>query len=231
MICHATPEAVVLVHGLAAPRWVMSRLGRSLTRDGYRVKNWGYPSIRSSVATHARSLRDMLQRMGDEEFTRTHLVTHSMGGMVARCLLADQPPDRIGRVVMLAPPNHGSPVARRLAPYLRFFCRTLGELSDEPGSFVRRLAEPDGFEIGIIAAAADAVVPLPNTRLACQRDHIVLPGRHGLLPLRRDTGRQVLAFLRTGQFERNVESIRPTAGAENESPHPATPEEHDALLA
>jgi hypothetical protein len=106
-------------------------------------------------------------------------------------------------MVMLAPPNHGSYVARWLAPYLGLLCQSLRELSDEPGSFVRGLAEPCGLDIGIISAASDHLVSPGSTHLDCQRDHVVLPGRHGLLPLRRDTARQVDAFLRNGRFDRS----------------------------
>lgn len=202
MICQARTETVVLIHSLAAPRWVMSPLARSLRRKGYRVKNWGYPSIRRGVEAHAVRLRAFLAELAETSIGVCHLVTHSMGGIVARCALTPDPPADIGRVVMLAPPNHGSHVARSLTPYLGFVCQPLRELSDEPVSFVRKLAEPRGFDVGIIAAASDHVVSLDSTHLECENDHIVLPGRHGLLPLRRDTARQVEAFLRDGRFDR-----------------------------
>jgi pimeloyl-ACP methyl ester carboxylesterase len=202
MICQAKTETVVLIHGLAAPRWVMNRLARSLRRQGYRVKNWGYPSTRRSVEAHAVRLRAFFAELAETSEEVCHLVTHSMGGIVARCALIPDPPANIGRVVMLGPPNHGSHVARWLTPYLGFMCQPLRELSDEPVSFVRKLAEPRGLDVGIIAAASDHVVSLDSTHLECESDHIVLPGRHGLLPLRRDTNQQVAAFLRNGRFHR-----------------------------
>jgi len=200
MICQVRKETVVLVHGLAAPRWVMSPLGRFLGCSGFGVVNWGYASIRRSIEWHGEALRERLEQLVNSSVDRCHLVTHSMGSIVARCALAGGGRPNVGRVVMLAPPNHGSHVARRLAPYLGFACQPLRQLSDDSASFVRGLPQPDALEIGIIAAASDAVVPLASTRLACQRDHIVLPGRHGLLPLRPDTARQVLTFLREGRF-------------------------------
>jgi hypothetical protein len=48
--------------------------------------------------------------------------------------------------------------------------------------------------------------------LECQRDHIVVPGHHGMLPWRRDTAWHVIHFLRTGRFNRSqrpfAESLR-----------------------
>jgi len=36
---------VVLIHGLAAGRWMLRPLERHLQACGYRTANWGYPSI------------------------------------------------------------------------------------------------------------------------------------------------------------------------------------------
>jgi len=202
MICHATNDAVILVHGLAAPRWIMTPLARFLRQHGYRMVNWGYPSVRRSVKAHADRLRRTLAKFDVPSICQCHLVTHSMGGIVARCALFSRPPQNIGGVVMLAPPNHGSPVARWLAPALGFMCPPLNELSDAPTSFVRGLPQLSGVDIGIIAAAADAVVSVESTHLDGELDHLVLPGRHGLLPLRRDTAIQIHAFLRNRRFDR-----------------------------
>ncbi len=41
-------------------------------------------------------------------------MTHSLGGIVVRQLAKSAPDLRIGRVVMLSPPNHGSQVVDKL---------------------------------------------------------------------------------------------------------------------
>jgi pimeloyl-ACP methyl ester carboxylesterase len=182
----------------------MSPLARSLHRSGYSVKNWGYPSVRRSIRQHAQSLRHLLDSFDNPTISRIHLVTHSMGGIVARCAMNGGQLPKIGRIVMLAPPNAGSQVARWLAPCLGRICRPLNELSDRPDSFVNRLGFSSGVDVGVISAANDAVVTLRSTQLTGQRDHIVLPGRHGTLPLRGDTARQVCSFLAFGRFEHSA---------------------------
>ena len=196
-----TKELVVLLHGLGANRFVMSRIASVLRGAGYQVENIGYRSTRGSIDSHARQLQQRLRRWNDDaDVGRIHLVTHSMGGIVTRRALCDERPAKLGRIVMMGPPNAGSHVARLFAIPFGRWCPALTELSDEPGSYVKRLEQPANLEIGIVAAAADRVVRLESTMLNCQQDHIVVPGHHGLLPWLRDTAEYVLHFLRSGQF-------------------------------
>ena len=180
----------------------MIRLAKFLEAAGYHVENWGYRSISKSIESHARAFSERLRVFArSHHFDRLHMVTHSMGGIIARRALSLDQPANFGRVVMLGPPNSGSHAARKLATILGRVCPPLRELSDSSGSYVNRLHEPTGIELGIIAAESDRVVKLPSTFLKCQRDHIVLPGHHGALPWRRDTSQQVIHFLRHGRFD------------------------------
>jgi pimeloyl-ACP methyl ester carboxylesterase len=196
-------ELVVLVHGLAAHRLVMGRLAWSL-RDGYAcVVNWGYSSLWSPIERHGRTLAGMLERLDRERrHSRIHLVTHSMGGIVARLALTEYQPRNFGRFVMIAPPNRGSHMAARLAPILGRVCPPLVQLGNHEASFVCSLPLPQVTELGIIAAKTDFLVRHPNTRLGCERDHIILPGLHSSLLWRRETVEQVRHFLEYGEFRR-----------------------------
>ena len=42
-------ESVILLHGFAARPMIMHRIGKRLKKHGYRVENWGYRSVGSSV--------------------------------------------------------------------------------------------------------------------------------------------------------------------------------------
>lgn len=208
----ARREAVVLVHGLLATTLVMEGLARWLKPRFHRVVNWGYSSLWSPIERHARELADLLQKL-DHECERIHLVTHSMGGIIARVALADFLPQRLGRLVMIAPPNRGSHVARRLAPYLGMICPPILQLTDEDQSFVCSLPPPAVEELGVIAAQTDFMVEPCSTRLGCERDYIVLPGLHSSLLWRQETARQVHHFLQHGTFLREARqpACRPVA--------------------
>ncbi|HUY88009.1 MAG TPA: hypothetical protein VMV10_04710 [Pirellulales bacterium] len=136
----------------------------------------------------------------DPAVTRIHLVSHSMGGIVARYALILGRPTKLGRFVMLAPPNKGSRLASFCGPALRCCFPAIDQLAARPGSFVNGLPEPEGVEVGIIDASIDLLVRAGNTSLACQRDHIVLTATHTLLAFQGRLAEEVLRFLATGRF-------------------------------
>lgn len=204
-------EHVLLVHGLASNKYFMRPLEWRLRSDGYQPELWGYWSITGGIAVHAERMRQVLDRLEqDERITRFHLVTHSMGCILGRWIIARRPLLKLHRWIMLAPPNRGSHVARMLSSYLGFICQPLHELSDDTESLVNRLdhvapgfdevIRQGGVEIGVISAARDHVVPSYSTALAAAKDSIVMDGLHTDILFRRSVYRQILSFLRLGHF-------------------------------
>jgi pimeloyl-ACP methyl ester carboxylesterase len=197
-------QLVVLVHGLAANRMIMRRLARSLGRAFAATMNWGYRSLWSPIQRHGRELAALLRRLDQHrDHDRFHLVTHSMGSIIGRLALAEYLPERFGRFVMIAPPNRGSHIAAKLAPYLGRICPPLVQLANHDSSFVCSLPPPVVNDLGIIAAQTDYLVLEDSTRLGCERDHIVLPGLHSSLLWLPETAVQVGHFLEYGQFHRD----------------------------
>jgi alpha-beta hydrolase superfamily lysophospholipase len=199
-----TREAVILVHGHGAHPVLLEPLRRALQRQGFRAVNWGYGSLRGSIEAHAAQLAAKAEELDEDTgVERLHFVGHSMGAIVVRSALAIARPRKLGRVVLLAPPNRGA----RLADLaLRLFGRRLvaaAELSSHPDSYVNRLAPAADLDCGVIAASWDHIVPLAWTHLPGQRDHIVLRGLH-TLPLHRRAPAQVGHFLREGRFLREA---------------------------
>jgi pimeloyl-ACP methyl ester carboxylesterase len=199
-----TREAVILVHGHGAHPVLLEPLRRALQRQGFRAVNWGYGSLRGSIEVHAARLAAKAEEVDEDAgVERLHFVGHSMGAIVVRRALAMVRPRKLGRVVLLAPPNRG---ARLADVALRLFGRRIAvanELCSHPDSYVNRLAPAADLDCGVIAASWDHIIPLAWTHLPGQRDHIVLRGLH-TLQFHWRTPAQVGHFLREGRFLREA---------------------------
>ncbi|WP_373875122.1 esterase/lipase family protein [Methylorubrum podarium] len=132
---------------------------RELAAEGYATLNLDYPARRLALADIAETIAPQVAAFA-AGVSRLHIVTHSMGGFVARVILVRHRPANLGRVVMLGPPNGGSEVAdalHRLAPYRRFFGPAGAELVTLRGwaGARARPARPSG---GVVASGASHYV-------------------------------------------------------------------------
>ena len=200
---HARSRALVLMtHGFMANRWMLAPLAYRLRQRGWRTRCWGYESWRTSVSVHAATFARLLQQAdADPGIETLHMVTHSMGCIIARAALDMYRPRKIGRFVMLAPPNRGSFVATAMAQVVGRLLAPVGELTTHDGSLVNTTPQPEGIDIGVIAAAHDALVTLDATRLDVPHAHATLPCLHSSLLFRRDAADLVATFLDTGSFD------------------------------
>lgn len=211
-------ECVVLLHGVGLSGWVMRPLERALTKAGYRVINLSYPSRSMPLEQIAGGfLPAELERHGALAAPRLHFVTHSMGSIVTRLYLRDRRPGNLGRVVMLGPPNHGSPAADR-AGGSRSARAVMGvnmpRLGTGPDGVVRTLGPAD-YEVGIIAGTRlinplfrgvmprphDGVVTVESAKLEGMRDFRAVPYSHTGMLWRRAVIDDVVAFLQAGRFQ------------------------------
>jgi pimeloyl-ACP methyl ester carboxylesterase len=104
---------VVLVPGMIASRNSMDSLRSAIELESYPVGTFGYAShqgIQSAAAQLSTELRSLLKSDPQRQII---LLTHSMGGLVARCCLEHTAtnPGNVNRLIMIAPPNHGSAIA------------------------------------------------------------------------------------------------------------------------
>jgi pimeloyl-ACP methyl ester carboxylesterase len=215
----ALRDRVILIHGLGRSPLSMVWLKWSLQRAGYEVTSLRYPSLRADAL---RTASERLDRILDERVQanpgKIHFVTHSLGGIVLRDYLASHTITNLGRVVMLAPPNHGSELADHLKK--RWLGRFLiGPVACELGTTASDLPArlgPAHFPLGIIAAdgpgipwncfvckgPSDGIVSVESAKLEGMSDFMVVHGSHTLLMCRSDVCRQVRCFLENGQFAR-----------------------------
>ena len=193
---------VLMVHGLAAHRIVFAYLQWHLRRQGLKSKTWGYRSVWNTIERHAQRLEKKLRQLDDDpRWSEIHLVCHSMGGIVARQALLNFVPNKFGRLVMMASPNHGSSAARFLANYVFPFSKTLRQISDEPGSYVRKLGFPENIDVGVIFANVDRVIKLESAIPIEGVPVATIYSGHNDLLVRPTTARQVTSFVKHGRFE------------------------------
>jgi len=194
-------ECVKLVHGFMANRVLLSLLGQRIRSHGFQTEAWGYTNMLCSLMVHADLLAKDLERMDALPALSTiHLVTHSMGCIIARAALDQYRPAKLGRFVMLAPPNHGSYLATLMAPIAGGLCAPLRELSEDKGSLVNRLPMPRDLEIGVIAAGRDVLVSQESTRPDVPHAYTMVPCFHSMLLFRNDAAELVAGFLEHGRF-------------------------------
>lgn len=145
-------EVVVLVHGLGRTERSMVRLADSLQQAGYATCNQEYPSRKQTVPQLSSYVANAVEHVNRQGYETVHLVTHSMGGILARYWLqrADLPGG--GRIVMLSPPNHGSEIIDALGDQA-WFQWVMGpaalELNTGEDSLVNSI-EPIDVPVGVI---------------------------------------------------------------------------------
>jgi len=216
-------RAVVVLHGLFRSGHSMSRMARFLRdKGGYAVFNVNYPTTRGPVTDHAQSLAKVISSL--EGIEEINFVAHSLGNLVVRHYLGDNtnleagvfPDPRIGRMVMLGPPNQGAQLAEALGHY-RLFHVVAGQSASQLGRDWRqleaRLATP-ACPFGILAGGRgtetgynpllghdnDMVVSVECTRLAGAADFAVLPVLHTLMMDDAKVQEYTLRFLEHGYF-------------------------------
>lgn len=196
-------NSVVLVHGLGGSRLDMWPVARRLRRAGFATHNWGYRSLGNRIETHAERFTEFLQQLDGRGEQGFHLVTHSMGGIIARAALAKLTLKKLQRTVMLAPPHRGSHAARKLAPYFGWLTPSLEQLSDQSDSFVNGLPnsfKQKGIEFGIVESTKDRVIRPGYVKLDGYTEIARVEGQHGILTWYPKTIQLVENFLISGTF-------------------------------
>ncbi len=104
---------IVVIHGFNSTRAGVEFLAAPLRKAGFACGMIAYPNDQA-LADSAELVSSELKKFAkDNPEQQIALVTHSMGGLVARACIENREldPGSVIQLIMVAPPNHGSELA------------------------------------------------------------------------------------------------------------------------
>jgi triacylglycerol lipase len=203
---------VVLLHGLLRTSQSMEWIAQDLRKAGYRVVVPDYAGTRRTIPEHADWLNDFIQ---DLPCDSVYLVTHSLGGLIARDYLSRYQPEKVKKLVMITPPNHGSERADHFRKNI-FYRWIFGKVAQSVTS--DSLLGPDNLGIptcpfGIIAGGKgksgfdkdipgnnDGVLSVRKTYLKGAQDFLIINASHNNILLKKETSDNIISFLKSNHF-------------------------------
>jgi len=223
---------VVLLHGALRSTLGLWPTARWLRRRGLLAMPFGYPTRRGTLDDHADALARWLDGRLPVPVPVLGLLTHSMGGLVARAYLERhaQRHARRHRVVMLSPPNRGAQLAEahRSNPFMRWL---YGDAAEQlrPGAVQRMPALPAEADVLVLAGGRgdprgfnrridgddDGLVAVEEMRLPGVEPTMV-GGVHSWLQWRPQVLERAAAFLR-GEHGSGEAGVEGRASSEDEA--------------
>lgn len=212
---------MILLHGMARSSRSMDTMAGALDRQGFLALNIDYPSTARPIEQLAPETIDQGLALCEEQLAEPiHFVTHSLGGVLVRYYLDQKPIPKLGKVVMLSPPNQGSEAADRLksVSFYQWLNGPAGQqLGTGPEDVPGKLG-PVTYPVGVITGSEtaffdfwlsdiipgedDGKVSVQRAKVTGMRDFLVLPYSHPFIMNADEVIRQTLYFLRHGCFER-----------------------------
>lgn len=208
---------VVMIHGIARSTGTFRALRRALRNTEWHAVAFGYKSTRGTLEDHTDALAGFLDNL--EGLETVSFVTHSMGGLILRLLLAREPTllqrCQIGRIVLIAPPNQGSRIADTLKD-LHLYKAFYGPAGQQlVPSCVAKVPGLAGNDFAVIAGGKgdgkgfnpllpgddDGTVTVAETPLDGARDSLLVPTIHARISNNPITVRATISFLRHGYLQ------------------------------
>ena len=209
---------VYLVHGFAGMGLEMSKIQYNLNKHGIRNEIFEYPSLTQDIDTVSLHL---YQKIRNDDIDTVSFITHSMGALVARSLYNYIKPSdgfpKIFRMVMIAPPNKGTPLAD-------FFIQSkiishlagpnIRNLTTNPVTGASRYPVPK-CEVGVILGVSpfkrgynifleennDGIVIPKYAKLGIEKEIAFVKASHTVLLAKNEVIKMTITFLKKGKLK------------------------------
>lgn len=221
--CLAGNDCVILLHGLARTNHSMAKLESTLKKHHYIVVNNNYPSTKKTIEQLANEfIPPMLYQCLKHHPKHIHFVAHSLGGMMVEHYLQTHTITKLDTIIMLSPPNHGSPLADLLHNN-KIVQLILGPSIQELTTQIKESPLKRGpYKIGIIVGNRsfnplgafifdepnDGIVPVSSTKMKKMNDFIVLPVTHTFMMRNDRVITQILCFLKREHFCLSIDKTK-----------------------
>jgi len=205
-------ETVILVHGLWMTGLEMTLIKLRLQDQGYIVHQFSYRMVRKSLEENCLLLRDFVM---EHTLGTTHVIAHSLGGVLTLHTLRHFPEMPVNRVVCLGSPLVDSEAGRRIIRFSAgqaiigktlpeaIFSQPLGAWSGSQQVGViagTHWGLGFGLVLGSLPKPNDGLVAVKETCLPGINDHIELDVSHNGMLISSDVAAQCEHFVRRGQF-------------------------------
>lgn len=210
-------ESVVCIHGFFRSYRCMMPIGNVLSNEGYSVFLVDYPSRRATIEEHASELIEILHTIAHNNPKKPiHFVSHSLGGVIVRAAVSHPncPYEaKIGRAILLAPPNKGSCLARQfkhcpainwlfgkksgrqLLTYTEYEMQEFGRFPEAMQVMVLAGQKGTNFSRRWIHEPNDGKVTIEETRLDTPHDHYTLMVGHSWIMTSRESIEIIKRFI------------------------------------
>lgn len=207
-------KQLVCIHGFLGAPWNMHLFSKNFTKKGWEVTNWGYSSRDKTIQSHSKDLVIELCKLANKHPGKAiDFLAHSMGCLVLRAALnhPDCPQEaKIGKAVLLAPPNKGSSYAHFLNgfSFIRSFAKDKSgkellteddfeHLGQMPSTIENVLVIAGNYGYNpVIPGENDGTVAVAETCLSTPHQHIVLNTGHKSILFNKDTFINAYYFLK-----------------------------------
>ncbi|MBD3667861.1 MAG: lipase [Kangiella sp.] len=212
-------QLVILIHGMGRTRFSMRSLEKYFKDEGYQVINESYDSRSKTIETIAvEHIGQLLSSIDSDEYEAIHFVTHSLGGIMLRYYLSHHSINKLGRIVMIAPPNQGSEVAELYKDKLWYKLATgkPGQQLYINNNPLLEQLKPVPADVGIMigtkssdpwfnhafAGPHDGKVSVESARLPEMKDFITVDHGHTFIMNNKKVQQQIAHFLQHGIFDK-----------------------------